>query len=159
MAKYNRHKDNKLAPATPQEVDKVRRRTLHIVRDNLPRAEEVLSGKRTWNAQQVRLFTNLLNKVMPELKHERHDHSHTGDLSQLSQAELEAIAAQQEARAAPRDVTDSAGPVPVEPEDPNPDPKAFREEVENFRARYRGAPEDEDGRAMPVKNVPESFTK
>jgi hypothetical protein len=84
----------KLPAVTPKQVDRVRRSVLDVVRSNIPAVRLVLAGKRHWSNQQVRLFSIMLNKVMPDLHHSFNQHSiENKDPNDLTLAELEAIAA------------------------------------------------------------------
>jgi hypothetical protein len=64
-----------LVPVTPLEIDRVRRSVLDVVRKNIPKVRDVLSGNVNWSNQQVRLFAVMLNKVMPDLHHSFNQHS------------------------------------------------------------------------------------
>tara|TARA_B100000989_G_C19510408_1_gene458711 strand:+ start:806 stop:1189 length:384 start_codon:yes stop_codon:yes gene_type:complete len=82
-----------LPPVTPIEVDRVRRSVLDVVRNNIPKVREVLKGNKNWSNQQVRLFSVMLNKVMPDLHHSFNEHSvEHKNVDQLSIQELEEIA-------------------------------------------------------------------
>lgn len=93
----------KLAPLAPEEVASVRRRAYNIISKQIPAIGEVLDGTREWNAQQVRLFSIMLNKVMPDLHHSFNEVSiEDKSLTELSISELESIvkqAALEESRA------------------------------------------------------------
>jgi len=93
----------KLSPLLPEEVASVRRRAYNIISKQIPAIGEVLDGTREWNAQQVRLFSIMLNKVMPDLHHSFNEVSiEDKSLTELSISELESIvkqAALEEARA------------------------------------------------------------
>ena len=83
-----------LPPVTPIEVDRVRRSVLDVVRNNIPKVRQVLKGDKNWSNQQVRLFSVMLNKVMPDLHHSFNEHSvEHKKVEQLSIQELEQIAA------------------------------------------------------------------
>lgn len=97
--KTNPHptKGNGLAPVTPQQVDRVRRSVLDVVRKNIPHVREVLDGNRKWDNQQVRLFGMMLNKVMPDLHHSFNQHTvENKNIDELSVEELMEIARQGE---------------------------------------------------------------
>ena len=82
-----------LPPVTPIEVDRVRRSVLDVVRNNIPKVREVLKGNKNWSNQQVRLFSVMLNKVMPDLHHSFNEHSvEHKNVDQLTIQELEEIA-------------------------------------------------------------------
>ena len=83
-----------LPPVTPQQVDRVRRSVLDVVRNKIPDVRLVLDGSKKWDNQQVRLFGMMLNKVMPDLHHSFNEHSiEHKNVDQLSIHELEEIAA------------------------------------------------------------------
>ena len=83
-----------LPPVTPIEVDRVRRSVLDVVRNNIPKVRSVLKGDTNRSNQQVRLFSVMLNKVMPDLHHSFNEHSiEHKTVDQLSIQELEQIAA------------------------------------------------------------------
>ena len=83
-----------LPPVTPIEVDRVRRSVLDVVRKNIPKVRSVLDGSQNWSNQQVRLFSVMLNKEMPDLHHSFNEHSiEHKNVDQLSIHELEEIAA------------------------------------------------------------------
>lgn len=78
---------------TPVEVDRMRRSAYDVVRRSMPDIRSVLRGEKNWSNQQVRLFSILLNKVLPDLHHSYNEHSHEiSNLSALSITELERIA-------------------------------------------------------------------
>jgi hypothetical protein len=84
-----------LPPVTPVQVDRVRRSVLDVVRSNLPDVREVLAGSKKWDNQQVRLFTVMLNKVMPDLHHSFNEHSvENKQVHELTVDELMEIAKQ-----------------------------------------------------------------
>lgn len=86
-----------LAPVTPQQVDRVRRSVLDVVRKNIPQVREVLDGSRKWDNQQVRLFGMMLNKVMPDLHHSFNQHTvENKNIDELTVDELMEIARQGE---------------------------------------------------------------
>lgn len=51
----------------PEEILALQKSVFNVVKGNLPRARDVLTGKRRWDAQQTRLYLSLLDKVMPTL--------------------------------------------------------------------------------------------
>ena len=82
---------------TPQQVDRVRRSVLDVVRKNIPAVREVLEGQRKWDNQQVRLFGMMLNKVMPDLHHSFNQHTvENKNVDELTVDELMEIARQGE---------------------------------------------------------------
>lgn len=97
--KKNPHPTNGMGlPAvTPQQVDRVRRSVLDVVRKNIPQVREVLDGSRKWDNQQVRLFGMMLNKVMPDLHHSFNQHTvENKNVDELTVDELMEIAKQGE---------------------------------------------------------------
>jgi oligoribonuclease (3'-5' exoribonuclease) len=86
-----------LAPVTPLEVDRVRRSVLDVVRKNMSKVRDVLAGNINWSNQQVRLFSVMLNKVMPDLHHSFNQHSvEHKTITELTIDELTQIAAKAE---------------------------------------------------------------
>ncbi len=86
-----------LPAVTPQQVDRVRRSVLDVVRKNIPAVREVLDGQRKWDNQQVRLFGMMLNKVMPDLHHSFNQHTvENKNVDELTVDELMEIARQGE---------------------------------------------------------------
>ena len=85
-----------LIPAS--EIELLRRGVFNVVKQNVPRVREVLTGTRQWNPQQVKLYLALLDKVMPDLNHSYHQHDHKKSLDELSVDELRRIAAQEVSR-------------------------------------------------------------
>lgn len=82
-----------LPPVSPVEIDRVRRSVLDVVRKNIPKVRSVLNGDSNWSNQQVRLFSVMLNKVMPDLHHSFNEHSvEHKNVDQLTIQELEEIA-------------------------------------------------------------------
>ena len=86
-----------LPPVTPQQVDRVRRSVLDVVRNKIPDVRLVLDGSKKWDNQQVRLFGLVLNKVMPDLQHSCNEHTVENKyMDELSIEELQEIAKQAE---------------------------------------------------------------
>ena len=78
---------------SPVEVARLRSDIAQNIRDYLPIVDEVIHGLRDFSPTQARLFTALLNKVIPDLSASFHQHEvSTRDLTKMSMAELEAIA-------------------------------------------------------------------
>jgi len=99
VVKKNPHptKGMGLPAVTPQQVDRVRRSVLDVVRKNIPAVREVLEGNRKWDNQQVRLFGMMLNKVMPDLHHSFNQHTvENKSVDELTVDELMEIARQGE---------------------------------------------------------------
>jgi len=79
---------------TPAESAKIRGQISTFVRDQLTLANEVVVGTREWSPTQARVFSTLLNKVVPDLSASFVQHEVSSrDLIDLSREELEAIAA------------------------------------------------------------------
>lgn len=79
---------------TPEAVANLRARIYNTVSTRLPEVDDVLVGRKTWNNQQVRLFTALLNKVTPDLSANFVSREGEGRrVADLSREELMAIVA------------------------------------------------------------------
>lgn len=79
-------------PVTPQDVQAFRRRIMDVVEDNVGRAQQVLEGTEVWTNAQVRVFSVLLNKVVPDLHHSYSEVSvQKKKLDDLTREELEGI--------------------------------------------------------------------
>jgi len=104
-------KGNGLPPVTPQQVDRVRRSVLDVVRNKIPDVRLVLDGSKKWDNQQVRLFGMMLNKVMPDLHHSFNEHTvETKNMDELTIEELQEIAKQAETLEGEyRDASDTSG--------------------------------------------------
>ena len=102
---------NGLPPVTPQQVDRVRRSVLDVVRNKIPDVRLVLDGSKKWDNQQVRLFGMMLNKVMPDLHHSFNEHTvETKNMDELTIEELQEIAKQAETLEGEyRDASDTSG--------------------------------------------------
>lgn len=78
---------------SPKEIALLRKQVASVVKDNIEYAREVLAGTRVWNANQIRLFTALASKVVPDL---HHSYAQVGienkALQELSRDQLEEIA-------------------------------------------------------------------
>lgn len=78
---------------TPQAASRIRGSIMARVPKYLEMADEVMAGDRKWSATQARVFSTLLNKVVPDLSASFVQHEHTTrDLRELSREELERIA-------------------------------------------------------------------
>lgn len=78
---------------SPRMSGRLRAQVAAYVEAQLPMAKEVVEGKRVWSPTQARVFSLLLNKVMPDLnasyiQHEQIDRP----VTDLSREELERIA-------------------------------------------------------------------
>ena len=81
-------------PFTPREAERLRQRLATHVADHLDTVHEVLKGEKKWDSSQVRLFTHLLNKVMPDVSFSHHLHETVRKpLRELTRDQLERIAA------------------------------------------------------------------
>lgn len=82
------------AHLSPAEISRIRTQIAKNVEDYLPIVDEVIRGTRDFSPTQARIFTALLNKVVPDLSATLHKHERdTKDLNSMSLAELEQIAA------------------------------------------------------------------
>jgi len=78
---------------SPNQVANLRGQIARNMSNHIIMADEVLKGDREWSPTQARVFSNLLNKVIPDLSasYHQHEHSHKS-LTEMSRTELEAIA-------------------------------------------------------------------
>lgn len=89
---------NSLASIPVEQIEDLRRGVFNVVKQNVPRVREVLAGTRKWDAQQVRLYLAMLNKVMPELS-QSYNETHTKhSVDDCTPEQLRAIIAQETAR-------------------------------------------------------------
>lgn len=79
----------------PHEIELLRRGVFNVVKQNVPRVREVLTGTRQWNPQQVKLYLSLLNKVMPDLNQSYSEHHITKSVDEMTTEELKAIVAKE----------------------------------------------------------------
>ena len=86
-------KPSKEVVLTPQQVMKLRSSIASSLTKNLNKAQEVLDGKIEWTPTQARVFTALLNKVIPDISmtYAQVD-IRDKELSNMSREELEEIA-------------------------------------------------------------------
>tara|TARA_R110001592_G_scaffold66813_2_gene205155 strand:+ start:192 stop:698 length:507 start_codon:yes stop_codon:yes gene_type:complete len=78
---------------TPAESAKIRGQIASYMQDQIEDAHQVVMGMQTWNPTQARVFSTMLNKVVPDLNASYHQHEHsTKQVTDLSRDELEAIA-------------------------------------------------------------------
>jgi hypothetical protein len=77
---------------TPQQIQGLRYRISMMVEDHLEIAHQVLLGLRDWSPTQARLFLGLLNKVVPDISANFHEHRVVSSAEELSREQLEAIA-------------------------------------------------------------------
>ena len=78
---------------SPNQVANLRGRIAKDMETHIALADEVIKGHREWTPTQARVFSNLLNKVIPDLSasFHQHEHSHRA-LNEMSREELERIA-------------------------------------------------------------------
>lgn len=76
----------------PEQVLEMQNEIAEGVRENIAKARMVLAGTETWNANQVKLFGLLINKVVPDLHHSLIERRPPKKLSDMTREELEAIA-------------------------------------------------------------------
>lgn len=97
---------------TPEAVANLRARIYNTVSTRLPEVDAVLTGRKTWSNQQVRLFTALLNKVTPDLSANFVKTEGTArKVGEVSRAELEAIVARSIEQRNARRVLDAAADI------------------------------------------------
>jgi len=78
---------------TPAEAAKIRNQIASYMRKQIETANNVVMGVTEWNPTQARVFSTLLNKVVPDLNASYVQHEHTTkQLTDLTREELEAIA-------------------------------------------------------------------
>lgn len=78
---------------TPSQSAKIRYAISRYITQQLPLAHSVVIGATIWNPTQARVFSTLLNKVVPDLTAAFVQHEVTNrPLTELSRSELEAIA-------------------------------------------------------------------
>lgn len=83
------------AKLTPLQVSQLRRRLYEHVDKQVDEAHGVVMGKKNWSPTQARVFSTMLNKVIPDLNASfvQHEHQITEAPEKMSRAQLEAIAA------------------------------------------------------------------
>lgn len=109
---------------SPSEIARIRAQIASNVSDYLPLIDEVIRGTRDFSPTQARLFTALLNKVVPDLSASYHQHEHnTVDLNTMSLADLERIAAGVEASLPPTTKDDLIEGEVLTPRTPSPPPQ------------------------------------
>ncbi len=78
---------------TPVQSAKIRYQISRYITEQLPLAHSVVTGATLWNPTQARVFSTLLNKVVPDLSAAFVQHEVINrPLVELSRSELEAIA-------------------------------------------------------------------
>ena len=81
------------ASLSPTEIAKIRGEIARNIVDYLPLIDEVIRGTREFSPTQARVFTALLNKVVPDLSASIHKFEvDERSMDKMSLAELEAIA-------------------------------------------------------------------
>jgi hypothetical protein len=89
----NMTKKAELAHLTPATTARIRGQIAKGVGLYIKMADEVMQGSRNWTPTQARVFSTLLNKVVPDLSASFVQHEHTThNLRELSRDELERIA-------------------------------------------------------------------
>jgi|TARA_R100000234_G_scaffold109898_1_gene82020 hypothetical protein len=84
---------DKTPTLTPQQVSVLRGKISQKMTKNLTMAQEVLQGKREWTPTQARVFSALLNKVIPDVSMQYAQVDvQTKEASNLTRKELEEIA-------------------------------------------------------------------
>ncbi len=82
------------AKLTPLQVAQLRRRLYEHVDEQVHEAHGVVMGRKSWSPTQARVFSAMLNKVIPDLtaSFTQHEHQITEVPEKMSRAQLEAIA-------------------------------------------------------------------
>ncbi len=78
---------------SPNQVANLRGQIARNMETHIALADDVIKGHTEWSPTQARVFSNLLNKVIPDLSasYHQHEHSHRA-LNEMSREELERIA-------------------------------------------------------------------
>ena len=78
---------------SPHQVANLRGQIASKMQTHLTLADEVVKGHIEWTPTQARVFSSLLNKVIPDLSASDHQHEHSHKaLTEMSREELERIA-------------------------------------------------------------------
>lgn len=78
---------------SPHQVANLRGQIARNMETHITLADEVVKGHREWTPTQARVFSNLLNKVIPDLSASYHQHEHNHkNITEMSREELELIA-------------------------------------------------------------------
>lgn len=78
---------------SPHQVANLRGQIARNMQNHITLADEVVKGHREWTPTQARVFSNLLNKVIPDLSASYHQHEHNHkNITEMSREELELIA-------------------------------------------------------------------
>lgn len=87
-------KIEKTAIFSPAKAAQIRADVSKLVTTHIRMADEVVRGTRVWTPTQARVFSTLLNKVLPDLTAGFIQHEHTVKTAiELTRDELERIAA------------------------------------------------------------------
>lgn len=98
----------------PDEIDGLRKAVFHTVRDRMKDARAVLDGKKVWSNQQVKLYLDLMNKVMPNLTHSHHTREDIPtDIEKMSKDDIKKLLAQLPTTVAPTALPDIEAPEPT----------------------------------------------
>ena len=83
-----------LRPVSPHQIAQVRAKITALVKQQLPRAHEVVLGTREWTPTQANVFKTMLSKVVPDVSatYSQVDMS-VKDTRELTREDLERIAA------------------------------------------------------------------
>jgi hypothetical protein len=111
----------------PNDIAVMRSQVFATVATQTAKVAGVLNGTEKWNAQQVRLYGMLLNKVLPDLHHSYSEVAvQDSDVNKLSRNELEAIiASSQNTEAAQQIVESDYEPSFNTDDDPSPEAPAI----------------------------------
>lgn len=76
-----------------ENLSELRAQLFDVVNTHVPDLYEVIKGTRIWTNQQIKLFSLLLNKSVPDLSvtHNTHEHTHK-NVNELTREELMLIA-------------------------------------------------------------------
>jgi len=78
---------------SPHQVANLRGQIASKMQTHLTLADEVVKGHIEWTPTQARVFSSLLNKVIPDLSASYHQHEHSvKNITEMSREELERIA-------------------------------------------------------------------
>lgn len=79
---------------SPGQVAHLRAKIASQVREQIELAHKVVLGEIEWSPTQARVFSTMLNKVVPDLSASFHQHEHrVAGIREMSRADLERIAA------------------------------------------------------------------
>jgi hypothetical protein len=77
---------------SPEQIIEMQSDIAQIVKTNIAKAGMVLAGTDTWTANQIKLFGQMINKVVPDLHHSFIERPSGRKLTDYSLEELEALA-------------------------------------------------------------------